>query len=476
MCLVLARASLQSATIDECDTYLTFSALPWPSHWYPSSGNHVLNSIAVRLFTSLFGLSHLTLRSGAIMGAALFISACYRLCIIFTTTATIRWTLFVCLVFNPFTLDYLVAARGYSLALGLMMAAVVMFSTELATQRQEQGPGFRFERVVVASACLGLAFTASFPFAYVVISLLCVFVFVARRTRPSIPWRSLYAATFVPAVLVMVAITGSTVLKFPRAELYFGSKTVAEMWNSLASASFYELNPQVVNPLILPWLQPLSVALPIAFCVSLALLTGAALALSRKETDDGSLRVCSFLGAALALSFAACLAAHSVLRLPLPQGRTGSFFVPLATLLLGILLSYRYYSRVGAAARAIGIATLAAGSIYFVGCLRLSYFQEWKFDAETRSAFKALQETARTYDIREAVTSWEYTSAFKFYCVYYGQSTSPAILEMSEQPHTDRPAYVLRSDIGPEFLTQHDLTIVYRGDFSGVILAIPSPK
>jgi hypothetical protein len=150
--------------------------------------------------------------------------------------------------------------------------------------------------------------------------------------------------------------------------------------------------------------------------------------------------------------------------------------VPLATLLLGILLSYRYYSRVGAAARAIGIATLAAGSIYFVGCLRLSYFQEWKFDAETRSAFKALQETARTYDIREAVTSWEYTSAFKFYCVYYGQSTSPAILEMSEQPHADRAAYVLRSDISPEFLTQHNLTIVYRGDFSGVILAIPSPK
>ena len=71
MCLVLARANLQSATIDECDTYLTFSALPWPSHWYPSSGNHVLNSIAVRLFTSLFGLSHLTLRSGAIIGAAL---------------------------------------------------------------------------------------------------------------------------------------------------------------------------------------------------------------------------------------------------------------------------------------------------------------------------------------------------------------------------------------------------------------------
>lgn len=124
--LVVTRAALQSATLDEADSYLGYSALSWPSHWYPTSGNHVLNSTVVRLFTTVFGLSHLTFRSGAIIGAAVFITSAYLLCVILVEAPLIRWPLFLCLVFNPFILDYLVASRGYSLALGFLMGAVLI--------------------------------------------------------------------------------------------------------------------------------------------------------------------------------------------------------------------------------------------------------------------------------------------------------------------------------------------------------------
>ncbi|HEV3198190.1 MAG TPA: hypothetical protein VGZ73_09790 [Bryobacteraceae bacterium] len=42
--------------------------------------------------------------------------------------------LFVCLVYNPFVMDYLVSARGYSLALAFLMAAIAIGAYALAPE------------------------------------------------------------------------------------------------------------------------------------------------------------------------------------------------------------------------------------------------------------------------------------------------------------------------------------------------------
>ena len=77
---VIARACIQSITIDEADTYLVWVARPDPSHWSPASNNHILNSLLMRLFTGLFGLSRLTVRAPALIGVAIHIGAAYYLC------------------------------------------------------------------------------------------------------------------------------------------------------------------------------------------------------------------------------------------------------------------------------------------------------------------------------------------------------------------------------------------------------------
>jgi len=70
----VARAAVQSITIDEADTYLVWVARPNPSHWEAASNNHVLNSLLMRLTTGLFGVSHLSVRAPALLGAALYIA------------------------------------------------------------------------------------------------------------------------------------------------------------------------------------------------------------------------------------------------------------------------------------------------------------------------------------------------------------------------------------------------------------------
>jgi len=98
MAWLVARALSQSITIDEADTYLSFVAPDWPSYWYPSNNNHVLNSILMRLFIWLFGLSQLSVRGPALIGAAIYIVAAYRLCKMIAAGSHLLLPLFVCFV------------------------------------------------------------------------------------------------------------------------------------------------------------------------------------------------------------------------------------------------------------------------------------------------------------------------------------------------------------------------------------------
>src|SRR4051812_4101585 len=128
----VARACVQSITIDEADTYLVWVARRDPAHWQAASNNHVLNSLLMRLFTSIFPVSQLSVRTPALLGAAIYILAAYFLCRKLTPELRTQWPLFVCLVYNPFVFDHLVAARGYALALGFLMCILALgFCTRL---------------------------------------------------------------------------------------------------------------------------------------------------------------------------------------------------------------------------------------------------------------------------------------------------------------------------------------------------------
>src|SRR6185312_3671530 len=95
MLWAIARAAVQSITIDEADTYLAWVAGPSPAHWTPSSNNHVLNSISMRLTTSVFGPSHLSVRAPALLGAAIYIAMAWAMCALLGPSLKAQWPLLV---------------------------------------------------------------------------------------------------------------------------------------------------------------------------------------------------------------------------------------------------------------------------------------------------------------------------------------------------------------------------------------------
>src|SRR5580698_11676039 len=66
----VARACVQAVTGDEAQDYLFYAGTSKPSHWDMAANNHMLNSLGARLFTSIFGLSAISVRIPTLIGAA----------------------------------------------------------------------------------------------------------------------------------------------------------------------------------------------------------------------------------------------------------------------------------------------------------------------------------------------------------------------------------------------------------------------
>src|SRR5262249_11290187 len=216
---VVARAAVQSITIDEADTFLAYVAPPAPTPLSPSANNQLFDSMLLRLFTSSFGVWHLTARAPALIGAAVYIGSAYTVVRALARGTAVEWPLFVCLVYNPFVMDYLVAARGYGLALAFWMAAIALILW---------GRGGVIGRCVLASGCAGLSFSANFSFAFAdAFVMVLVFLWACRREQGS--YERVLAATLLPGLAIALFFTGWLVVNWPRGQFVHGARSMREM-------------------------------------------------------------------------------------------------------------------------------------------------------------------------------------------------------------------------------------------------------
>jgi hypothetical protein len=437
----VARACVQSITIDEADTYLFWVARHDPSHWEAASNNHVLNSLLMRLFTSVFGVSHLSVRAPALLGAALYIGAAYLLCRKLTPELRLQWPVFVCLVYNPFVFDHLVAARGYALALGFMMGMLAV-----AVYTRLDGAA-----CALCSVCAALSFAANFSFAFVdAFALLAIFVWACARTQATQARVRLLGACLLPGLLVSMFLSAPAVLHWPKGQLGYGAHSLAEMFSTVARASLYRLNPQIVNPMLLPLLEHVK-----------PFLLPALLALAVWQWARWRPAVS---GALLGI-LAAAIGAHWLLlkwfHVPLPMDRTAIWMVPLCVLAIGAAADRR---------RALTVM-LYVMSFYFVLCLRLNYFKEWDWDADVNRIYPVLAWYNHTYGARDVASNFRYTASLNFYRVQSGRES----LEEIESPiplPASRSLYVLHYTLDEDFIKQQHLRVVYHAPNTDAVVAV----
>jgi len=470
MLWTVARACVQSITIDEADTYLAWVRPEGPTHWTPHANNHVLNSMLMRLFTTIFGTSAITMRLPALIGTALYLGAVYCLVRLITGRRTLQWALFACLTLNPFVMDYLVAARGYSMASSFLLWMVVIGGW------YRLGRSELWRTCALISMCAALSICSNFSFAIAgALTALGLFLWICREHRREY-WK-ISAAFLAPGLVVGYFIAGSVIFAWPKSQFTWGATSLVEMIKSLVHACLFEPSEYMLHPQLRHYfvhfgtlLYPILAGL-VAWRVAMLLLERPA------EADET--RIC---GPVAVICGSACLGAivcHEFLflayRIPLPLDRTALWLALLFLAMAGALASPRLSSPAGRLSGSALTAILVLIACYNIGCLRLTYFNEWKYDADMKNVYAVLASYNHTYSIGKVSTNWRYVSVLNCYRLISGQETIekiPYAPSVAGEYPAGYQAYVVYYPVDQDFVKLQSLQVVYHDEFSGAAVAI----
>lgn len=483
------RAATQSITIDEADSYLLWVDRPGQL-WAQVSNNHILNSLLMRLSTSLFGLSEITVRLPALIGAALYVAAALYLTSLIASNRVLRWALFVCLAYNPFVFDFFVAARGYSMAAALLVWALTIPAAAL-TEKLEGAERPLLRACIASSLCAALSFAANFAFAFADGAvLLAVFVWIAYRLalirRPAhLPLIGLYTrlllALIVPGLLAAALLCGPVLYGYPKTQLFFGARSLHETLTSLVGPTLYELNPHLFGA----WLYRALASRRHILLPSLgAVLLCQLVLLWRDRSALRSARPAWQLHLAAVAAGSACLALslHWALfrmyGLLLPRDRTGMYLVVLTTIAIGAIAAVPTPSRAGRICHRALKCMLLLMAVYFLLCLRLTHFREWRYGSEANQAYSVVADYSRRLGISDVPAYWFYAGSLNFYRQASGNRSIGEFISVGARkayPEGKR-AYVLYYPEDRAFIEKNRLSIVFHGRLSDVVVALrPGP-
>lgn len=476
------RACVQAVTGDEAQDYLFYAAHNNPSHWDPAANNHMLNSIGERLFSTIFGLSALSVRIPTLLGAALYIYVAYRLCEAISAEWKVRIPLFICLVYNPFIFDFFVAARGYGIANAFLMAAIAVSASWHL--RREDFPGGGRELLAataISSGCLGLAFTANFSLAFTGATTMLLLLVWAIGANAA-PRGKLLAAGLIPGLLIVLFIPSWTLLHFSKGEIVAGTKSLLTTLSTLVESSMHQPSPYLINPLLIhPFELLRGYLLPVVGALALLqflwILWDRVWRRSQREGPERNPHTAwlcalgSLAGGVAVLAVGEHRLAYRLFRLLMPVSRTGLFFLPLVTLMAGIAAAIPPLSRGAKVGRGALIGSLCLLSFYYFFCMRLTYFQEWDYQADLKEGYKVIACYNHEKNVQDVESSWEYHAGMNFQRLLSGRETFGPF--SSTTPHTTpHELYILERNFERDFIDAQGLKVVFKGENSGMAIAV----
>jgi hypothetical protein len=343
----LFRAMTQSVTPGEAWNYDRFIGPAWTealAHF--DVNNHVLNTLLVRISTSQFHLTELSLRLPSLLAGAFYLWVVFRMARRWFGDGPQFLAVVGLLTLNPIVVDALSEARGYGMAL-----ACWMWALELLLESAES---FSPQKLKLAAVCLGLSVAATLAFAAPALALLVVFLAWSNRGAGAPSGVPPGRAPFPGRVLVlMVFLTAFVLLAIPldRAEwktLALGATSLRQTINEITALSL-GTSLKVIGTVA-------------RVAVALVALTGAAAALNYWRRRDGAL--VTLTGASFALTLVFLMAAHRWLQTPFPQ-EGAIYLIPLTALIVATVILKQHNKAAQIAFLAVSAVLLARYVVEF---------------------------------------------------------------------------------------------------------------
>jgi hypothetical protein len=417
------RAVHQSITVDEATTYLSYVRGPWSSIYsLYDANNHVLYSILAKLAVRWLRLSEFSLRLPSVLAGFFLVLGLYWMMEAVVPSRAIRWIALIALSLHPLLFDFSVAARGYGLAVTLLVWAVYF-----CWRRRD----------ALAGVLLGLGVSANLTIAFPAAGLiLCPLLLRPKRDHhrsldaPAGPpagsaeppargetftvgqRRILESLTMAAAAgAVFVAICIGALATAHTANFYIGEPTIRDSLKELIATS---VQGSVVR--LSPFGSDRSVDVIQFFflpAVAIFILAASARTLFRAPGKRDSLIPLVTLIAALA----GLVVAHYAVGLNYPIDRAGLYLFPL----FGWAWAIAAAQVPNVTVRALNGVLAGLLIVQFVAQFHVDYFLMWQFDASARQVADRLREECRGKPANSVSVSatWYQVPALEFYRDYY---------------------------------------------------------
>lgn len=368
------RAATLAITTDEAFTYLRSLTVPIPRLWEDFDANdHVLHTLLCKLSTRWLDSSEFTLRLPALVGGVLYYLAVLRICRGLFAETWFLPAMISLLTLNPLVLDYCSIARGYGLALALLLWSYIHLWRAL-TEPAHHWP------LSLGGVCLALAIAANLSVAFPAATLLGGFclLYVGRPALHK-QWPKVHARLerSFDYLLAPCALTAILLLLFPllpakKEDFYIGSTGFWNMLTSLGEASLARERSLLERALGHTNWQGWAGNAWAAAC--LIVLAAGAVQVARRGRDA------ELLLAGMGVITPALMALlHVAEGVNYPERRTALYLTPLITLLAGVC----FRSARKNLWRWAGLSAAALAGLY-VANWNWGYYDEWRFDAANR--------------------------------------------------------------------------------------------
>ena len=442
------RAATQSLTIDEAATYVGYVHHGWQGifHGPFDANNHILYSVLEKLARQWFGLSEFALRLPALAGAAVFLWSLARLCALLTPGLWFSLLAFLLVAANPLTLDFLVAARGYGLALGLLALALWQCVEFLRDSR--------WRRLLVASVALGLSAAANLIFAFPTLAAVSVTTVVLLKRQRLLALFALSPAVVVPVVLWWVPFQTYNPDVF-----YYGTRTMYEAVESFELSVFVHditrgdpfgnwWTLYYLRVHILPVLVP-------------GLFLGGLVWMQRRLTVG-----LAFVTFVFAVTCFGTWLAHAWLGILYPQERTGLPLIFLFLLCWTAAIG-EWWQRSRLTRWVLALPNLLLALVFlmqFAGQFDTRYFGPWRVNWKMNEAMGQLRRQRGVLR-----TDWIYQSTAEYYRLRWKLALAPIERE-ADRFELNNADYFLLNLPSAEQVTATGLRIVYRDEATGTTL------
>jgi hypothetical protein len=432
--VTLLRARGQSIAHDEA---LTFEWFLEGSNYRLltfNTTNHVLFTIIAKFFLSHFGVSEFSLRAPSLFGAAIYLGFTYLLSKKLFGKGIMLPLSVALLGLNPLLMDFMAAARGYSLGMAFLAAAMYFLArlTDRETFPLEEATWHR--DCAVASVFLALSVAASLTNLIPAVSLAVSFAAIALRGRLNFSELRDRSVRIFAQYIIFPGLSVGVIILWPfliqarpamfNMGLRHGSDAIRDLFNSSFlykwTGDVYSISLGAVPPIAGSWQQRVSdlgvyAVVPLTFFFVLFSLIF--LLRGRTESDRSQTSHFQLFGVAAIACVVLTVLLHVIVRVNYPVSRTCLYFIQLFT--ISALLSARElrFRFPRSHMKLIGWIIVAAVLFDYALSLNTAYFRYNAYDVISRQLFKTISEDAQARGLTGVRVggTWWYEPEINFY-------------------------------------------------------------